>query len=295
MTEFAYKVGPLVFSSNVELCYTEAPVHSKMAAISVVDELPESPAPQGQHAHEVFSEQGVWIFSDGVAHALVCSGERAYISRASHERDRYLAVVTLVLRTLLVFHGVVLLHASAVAKSDGAWIWFGNSGSGKSTAATRGALEGSLHLSDDVAPLCFNSDGQVCTFQCDRFASLIPGRCGAIQGLADVRLPQVVSGVRPDGKQLYRISPPCSGLFPVVRLTHLSTKGVPSQFKVSSSECLRLLIQSAVGCRLVPHKVSQKLLAVIAALVQQVSSVASSAGGDSKANLVEEKMLVSVV
>lgn len=275
MTEFAYKVGPLIFGSNVELPYVVVPVQLKTAEILVVDLLPEPPSPNGEHLHEVVDNRGVWHFSGGVASALVFSEKLAHICRNGVGSDLS-GLTTIVLRIMLALGDVVLLHGSAVAKNDGAWVWFGESGSGKSTTAAREALEGALHLNDDVVPLCFNSEGQVCTFQCDRSASLLVEQNGSVCGLGEGLLPQSSHGRRSDGKSLYRLSPASSELYPVEFLGHLTRQGALSGYEVSSSECVRLLLQSTLGHRLIPNKPPRKHITLIAALVQQLASRESS-------------------
>lgn len=270
MTDFTYKVGPLIFSSNMQLPYAPAPAHLSAASILLVDELPKSPPPQGNHLHEFWSGQGVWLFSGGVARALVCSERVAHISRVGNA-DSFVGVVTIALRAIFTLSGVVLIHGSAVARNGRAWMWFGQSGSGKSTTAAREALRGALHLSDDVVPLCFNEKGEVCTFQCDRVASLECQSNGEVGGIDCGTLPPKIDSRREDGKISYQLSSASSELYPVERLEHLIERGVPSGINISSSECIRLLLQSVVGRRLTPDTSPRMPLATVAALVQQLA------------------------
>jgi hypothetical protein len=270
MTDFTYKVGPLVFSSNMQLPYAAVPAHLSTASILLVDELPKSPPPQGNHLHEIWSERGVWLFSGGIPRALVRSERSAHIGRVDNT-DSFAGVVAIALRTMLMLSGVVLLHGSAVAKNGRAWMWFGQSGSGKSTTAAREALGGALHLGDDVVPLCFNELGEVCTFQCDRVASLEHQPNGEVHGIDFSKLPLKADRIREDGKCLYQVSSASSELYPVERLEHLAERGIPSGIEISSSECIRLLLQSVGGRKLTPDASPRRPLTIVAALVQQLT------------------------
>ena len=101
-----------------------------------------------------------------VARYLIVNGKRIWIEpdADSTEANVRLFLLGSALGALLLQRGLLPLHASAIQTANGAALFVGPSGRGKSTLAAALAQRGYAMLSDDVAALDVDDAGQVVAF-----------------------------------------------------------------------------------------------------------------------------------
>lgn len=99
---------------------------------------------------------------EGVASYLVDGGERITIERAEDADDASVRIFLLgsCLATVLHHREMLALHASAVHTDEGAVLFMGPSGNGKSTLLNAFLRRGYRMLSDDVVGIVLDDDGQ---------------------------------------------------------------------------------------------------------------------------------------
>ena len=99
---------------------------------------------------------------EGVARYLVTDGRDILVEPAAGVRDHDVSVflVGSVLGALLQQRGVLPLHASAVSTDDGAVLFLGSSGAGKSALLAALSARGYAMLADDVTGVVLDADGR---------------------------------------------------------------------------------------------------------------------------------------
>ena len=120
----------------------------------------ESPQFSGARFQAAPGRLLAWI--DGVARYLVVDGREIVVQPEPAAIDGDLRALLLCspMGGLLHQHGLLPLHASAIATSRGAVVFMGNSGRGKSTLAAHFAKRGFRVLADDIAVIRFDDAGR---------------------------------------------------------------------------------------------------------------------------------------
>jgi hypothetical protein len=213
-----YQIGPFVLRSQIELPYLEVDAQDHHATLEVSDRYPRPPMEYQFADGTIRAEVGWWnVFNRQVSSFVSMKGE-IVLAPKGQGGSVYLHALCAI-RNFLMQQRVMLLHGSAVARDGEAVVWLGENGFGKSTAAAMEVtLRGSVHLSDDVVPLCVDGSGQVVTFQCDRYAHLATPLSQGLESLAEA-LPRYTE-VRRDGKGMYLLSPPDCSLYPIRHVIH---------------------------------------------------------------------------
>ncbi len=105
------------------------------------------------------TSEGVFIFWHDVGGFLVSSGNEVLVDPASGAHDQFLslAIGGPIMALLLQQRGLLLLHASAISMNNGAVVFLGGQGWGKSTLAAALYERGHSLISDDLCAI--QSDG----------------------------------------------------------------------------------------------------------------------------------------
>ena len=176
-----------------------------------------------------FDENHIRILSShGEPVACVSDGQEITVTP---QGVRNSAVLTGAFNAALLQRGYVLLHGSGAMWGDKATIWFGDSGAGKSTAASIAVARGAVLLSDDIVPLRI-VNGCLVTFQRERELALDPHPIDELvwvyQKLLKIEgelasVDECKDREREDGKLLFRTAL-MRGEYEVSTINHLSQK-----------------------------------------------------------------------
>jgi hypothetical protein len=139
----------------------------------------------------------------GVARYLITCGTEIVVDPEPGADGEVIRLFLLggALGALLQQRGLLVLHGSCVAGADGAVVFLGPSGRGKSTLATALYRRGYVVLADDVTALTLASDGTPLVLPGPGYVRLLPD-AGRLLGL---RVPAPVATATRDDKSLVRL------------------------------------------------------------------------------------------
>lgn len=176
-----------------------------------------------------------------------------------------------VLGLILRLRGTVCLHASAVAGDDGALVFVGPPGAGKSTTAAILAQSGHAILSDDIVALA-EAAGRIHVLPAFPFLCLWPDSAKMLCGSAD-SLPRFVGSW--DKRCLSATSSSWGFAFAnralplaaIFVLGERTANPVPSVSPLSAQDALRQLLANSYAGRLLPPDLRAKEFLLLARLV----------------------------
>jgi len=140
-----------------------APADAPVDAVFRLGEVPaELPGAKGRGARFQAAPGKLLVWMDTVARYLVQDGREIIIQPRPDAEDNDLRALLLCspMGALLHQRGVLPLHASAIATPQGAVVFAGHSGHGKSTLAARFSQRGCKILADDIAVVSFDTTGR---------------------------------------------------------------------------------------------------------------------------------------
>lgn len=167
MTSFKYLAYGLRILSDVEFAgvsQTEFEAHDVRVEKGAVDPYLDALKNDADTIYETWraSKDYFCLTLDGVAKYLVLGGDRVIIDVApgAQDEDVFAFFIGSAMAAILHQRGVLTLHASAIQTDHGAILFLGRSGAGKSTLSYAMQKRGFSMLSDDVAAIRFNAQGQ---------------------------------------------------------------------------------------------------------------------------------------
>lgn len=177
-----------------------------------------------------------------------------------------------VLGLLLRLRGTVCLHASAVACDDGALVFVGPPGAGKSTTAAILAQNGHAILADDIVALA-EVAGRILVLPAFPFLCLWPDSAQMLCGSAD-SLPRFVESwekrcLSADGRGL-AFEPRALPLAGIFVLGERTANPVPSTSLLSPQTALVDLLSNSYAGRLLPTELRGKEFSFLARLITNI-------------------------
>ena len=157
-----YRIHGLVFESEIKLPdLTPAPLSVLCDATISFGDIPGNlPAYVEQGARYQIAPSDFLIWMDRVARFRVAGGNQITVAPDPNANMDDVAelLLSIPLGILLLQRGAIVLSASVVTTTNGAFMIVGRSISGKSTLAAWFALHGARVISDDISAVTFDAD-----------------------------------------------------------------------------------------------------------------------------------------